>query len=88
MEKVVIDVREQLYIVMKQNHGECGDYTKVIDAIVARFDLTPKPAVSYRALGEMVAEAHDAGRLCFDEQGKSLIQQLENDGLKIVRADK
>ena len=59
------------------------------DAILERFDVTPKPVVSDEDLGRWVTLANGTqshyGRI--EHVGQRMFSELESHGLKIVRVD-
>ena len=86
------DVRQQLERLLEEDHGCGGSWSVALsNAILERFDVTPKPAVTDEALGMMARRsvvgmgAGDSSRLS-ERAGKSLCKELEAAGLKIVRA--
>ena len=96
------DVQQQLRVVIQEvaerRHAECeaASSTDVADAILERFDVTPKPVVSDHDLGGMVSMALVNAGLIYrgysddcshkSDIGRKLADQLEFAGLKIVRA--
>ncbi len=69
--------------------GPKGDLRTVqdrVDCILARFEVTPKPAVTERELGEMVITAWSSSEQA-RHMGQSLLTQLAAAGLRIVRVD-
>ena len=89
------DVREELADVMQRAYTDATNGLPfsgaikypVADAILARFEVTPKPVVTAEELGQMVAEARKEGRPFAADQGKAMFRQLEAAGLMIVRTD-
>lgn len=92
------DVREELLGVIVENlrARQGGDSQSLTNAILARFDLTPKPAVSALELGGMVARAAidltviPAQRLDDDSlirAGAYMAAALKAAGLTVVRIE-
>ena len=87
------DVRQQLRVVIQdiaeQRHAalEATSSTDFADAILERFDVTPKPAVTDSDLGRMVQRAYSVYVETYAEIGKRMLDQLDAAGLKIVKAD-
>ena len=82
------DVREQLIETLKAMDYLLPDQ-QVADAILARFEVTPKPVVTAEELGQMMARVIAFGRDAprFDEAGHRMLDQLERAGLTIVRIE-
>ena len=92
------DVRQQLRVVIQdiaeQRHAalEATSSTDFADAILERFDVTPKPVVTAEELGRMamsaVYENPPRPRERHAEQvGRGMLHQLDAAGLRIVKAD-
>jgi hypothetical protein len=59
-----------------------------VDAILERFDVkakAPTCPIPFHDLGGLVADAHEAGRPTFADQGLALALSLQKRGLKIVK---
>jgi hypothetical protein len=80
------DVREQMRKMLYDMGWDVSD-SAITDAILERFDVTPKPAVTAKALGVMVVGAHCDGEPSYEGQGERMFEQLAGRGLKIVRVD-
>jgi hypothetical protein len=80
------DVRDELIRVMSSVDAFHGLAARA-DAILERFDVTPKPVIYPSHLGMIVAESHSHGAPDFEAQGKRMLGALESRGLKIVRAE-
>lgn len=87
------DVREQLLGVVVGNLRERqgGDSQSLTNAILERFEVTPKPVVTDFKLGAMVAGTSTGlgyltARECV-EMGRKLRHQLRSAGLTIVRIE-
>jgi hypothetical protein len=82
-------VRDELWRVLStppNNMTHAGAWSKT-DAILERFDVTPKPGIYLSHLGMIVEESHSYGALSFEAQGKRMLCALESRGLKIVRVE-
>jgi hypothetical protein len=90
--KEMSDVREELRQMVAEKLATRAEHLSggVADAILERFDVTPKPVVTDEALGMMARRsvvgmgAGDSSRLS-ERAGKSLCKELEAACLKIVR---
>lgn len=60
-----------------------------VNAILDRFEVTPKPPITDEALGMTMARVIAFGRNAprFDEAGRMFAVELEKGGLKIVKVD-
>ena len=87
------DVRQQLRVVIQdiaeQRHAalEATSSTDFADAILERFDVTPKPAVTAHEMGRMVRAAVGFSSMDYERYGSKLLDQLDAAGLRIVKAD-
>jgi hypothetical protein len=77
--------RDRLFMVMKRTHGECGDYSETVDALIEEFEITPKPAIDDEALGMLITETYTQGTRA--ERGNKLRHLLAGRELEIVRID-
>ena len=84
-EIAVSDVREQLVKFFEAFGWEYVSSTYA-DAILERFDVTPKPAVTEKELGKLVVRASHANGM-ETGAGAKLLELLAEAGLKIVRVD-
>lgn len=82
----MIGVREELLALLYRNRLSLSDQA-VTDAILERFDVTPKPPIYAKQLGMLVADSHAHGEPDFEEQGNRALRALARAGLKIVRVD-
>ena len=88
MDETANGVREQLVQWFARDIAHTGKSpSEVADAILARFEVTPKPVVGYLELGMMVSEswklAQEQGTLGL---GREMAGVLERAGLTIVRS--
>ena len=87
------DVRDELYDTIKPLWNAGVGLEPAIEAILERFDVTPKPVVTERDMGGMMAYALlncrstnvEIAGVHFDEPGRMLLNQLAEAGLMIVR---
>ena len=78
-------VRETLECVIERLRNG-ADSIEIADAILARFDVTPKPAIGALDLGLMVAAVVQADDgFSYLQAGRRMLDQLDAAGLKIVR---
>lgn len=86
------DVREQLVACVDAAGAKAyplnqrGAATEVADAIMERFEVTPKPVVTDFDLGVMVGKAY-VDMADYARAGASMREKLEAKGLKIVRVE-
>ena len=86
------DVRQQLRTVIQdvaaRRHEamEAASSTDFADAILERFEVTPKPVVTVECLGVMAAIAHNESP-SHTRAGQRMLAQLAKAGLKIVRVE-
>ena len=80
------DVRDELIDVVVGCRN-CPNAQSVADAILERFDVTPKPVISDADLGVFVRHAWRDETWVVAENGKQLRLMLEEAGLQIVRVD-
>jgi hypothetical protein len=81
------DVRGQLAEMLNAlSTVDAGGGWYIADAILERFDVTPKPVVSAEELGEMIVQAVKEGNGPKVYAAK-LLGKLSDAGLKIVRVD-
>ena len=78
------DVRDQLIKTLRGLDYLLPDQ-QVADAILARFEVTPRPAISDQRLGEMASMACHVGDGP-ERWGVRFRAQLQAEGLTIVRA--
>jgi hypothetical protein len=84
------DVRIRLERAIAQDWGVPFDNEQVIslaDAILERFEVTPKPVVTNRGLGTLVQISCKDETFTTDHIGERMLEQLRASGLKIVRVD-
>jgi hypothetical protein len=84
------DVGHELTNLIESKYRGLGRLTAgmATDAILERFDVTPKPAISAKQLGRIVQQAE----LCCGPgtdavSGERMLKALNAAGLKIVRVD-
>lgn len=93
------DVRAELLKVIEPNYANARAWDGLADAILERFEVTPKPVVTARSLGELMHKALersdvrpgwagvDVQGLNFDSVAVKVLDQLDAAGLKIVRVE-
>ena len=85
------DARQELYRTIKPVWNAGVGLDAAIDAILKRFEVTPKPVVTDDQLGRLVCFAHmgsmpGSGGANYVRGGR-MREVLEQHGLKIVRVD-
>lgn len=86
------DVRDELSSVIERAidvhvtaHEPWGDC--LADAILARFEVTPKPVVTVEQLGDLVSDAYGNSNLLDRHRGERMLEFLAEAGLTIVRTE-
>lgn len=92
------DTGMELFRVIDEQFGWVASSTveKMVDLILERFEVTPKPVVDLIELGSMVYQSTNysemdfscraAAESTYSAAGRCLLNRLESAGLKIVRA--
>jgi len=82
------DVREQLMDALEATKfiQTVAVSAGLADAILERFEVTPKPVVTVECLGVMAAIAHNESP-SHTRAGQRMLDQFAKAGLKIVRVD-
>lgn len=81
------DVRDQLQRLVSEWFNEppgIDEDTELVNRIMERFDVVPKPAVTATQLGRILGWVRGADA---EQNGLRLLKDLESCGLRIVRVD-
>lgn len=81
------DVRDELFHAIEFEICNVNTSWPVVDRILERFDVTPKPAVREIDLGQMVGLAAGGYTGGTEEVGRKMLDQLDAACLRIVRCD-
>lgn len=83
------DVREQLMTEVGKAEGTlyARQRQRIADAILARWDLVPKPVVTPEQVGRMVKSTMGFESLDYEYRGQRMLDELEAAGLQIVKVE-
>ena len=87
------EVGAQLFWLIEREFGWITQSAieRIVDLVETRFEVTAKPVVTDQALGQMVAKVHGENSFYYVDTatkvGERLRKQLEQAGLRIVRAE-
>jgi hypothetical protein len=82
-------VRGQLQVLVSEWFSEppgVDEDTELVNRILERFDVTPKPVIGNAELGSYVRTADEVGATN-DQKGERMLTYLTKSGLRIVRVD-